>query len=195
MKYKPTIKHAKRKYAMDKALCGAPMANPMREGSVNWAFVTCAECRDLKRPDGDETRFWLKVKKNSGDRCWEWTAALRKEGYGNFWLKRRNVDAHRFSYELANGPVPKGAFICHHCDNPRCVRPDHLFQGTPKDNAQDMLKKDRKRGAVKLSVAMVKMIKRRLASGECHKAIAAGMGVSENIVYFIKQGRTWTAIT
>lgn len=87
-------------------------------------------------------RFWSKVRKTDG--CWEWQACLNEKGYGIFGTGGKKIDrAHRISYRLLVGPVPNGMFICHHCDNPACVRPDHLFVGTNRDNVDDMLSKSR----------------------------------------------------
>jgi hypothetical protein len=86
-------------------------------------------------------RFWSKVVKSDG--CWEWTACTNT-GYGIFALRRngkRQILAHRFSYELANGPISDGLYICHRCDNPLCIRPDHLFAGTQADNMRDQSEK------------------------------------------------------
>ena len=86
-------------------------------------------------------RFWSKVRKSDG--CWEWTGSVAKT-YGKFWDGKRSVRAHRFSWELHNGrEVPAGKCICHHCDNRLCVRPDHLFDGTQKDNVHDARAKGR----------------------------------------------------
>lgn len=82
-------------------------------------------------------RFLAKVTKT--DTCWLWNAGQTGEGYGSFDQKR----AHCVAYELFVGPIAHGLFVCHHCDTPLCVRPDHLFLGTPKDNTQDALKKNR----------------------------------------------------
>ena len=87
-------------------------------------------------------RFWAKVDK-SGE-CWVWTAALHTTGYGIFGIGGKRVDrAHRISWAIANGPIPEGAHILHHCDNRPCVNPAHLFIGTNQDNVNDCIKKGR----------------------------------------------------
>lgn len=90
-------------------------------------------------------KFWQRVAKGPG--CWEWQGAIAG-GYGNFYVGNHTqyVRAHRYSWTLANGPIPDGHGVFHHCDNKRCVRPDHLFVGVAQDNLTDLVKKRRARG-------------------------------------------------
>lgn len=100
----------------------------------------------------DDERFWEKVDKSPASGCWNWMAALNNQGYGQFSIKSRHVYAHRWSYCLANDVEPEsiaGKVICHHCDNPRCVNPEHLFLGTQSDNGVDMMRKGRGGGQFK----------------------------------------------
>ena len=92
-------------------------------------------------------RFWLKVDKT--DTCWNWTASLIHSGYGRFTINGITWSAHRVSWIIHNGNIPKDnnycgtMFVLHKCDNPKCVNPDHLFIGTCADNHKDMVKKGR----------------------------------------------------
>jgi hypothetical protein len=88
-----------------------------------------------------ETRFWSKVSR--GPECWEWQGSLTPAGYGQFWVERELIHAHRAGWVLQRGPIPDGLCVLHHCDNRRCVRGDHLFVGSKGDNARDMAAKGR----------------------------------------------------
>jgi len=86
-------------------------------------------------------RFSEKVKKT--DSCWLWVASKNANGYGVFWVSKKNVYAHRYCWTTFNGEIPKGKVICHSCDTPSCVNPDHLFISTQKGNLEDMVLKNR----------------------------------------------------
>lgn len=158
-----------------------------------------------------EERFWSYVSR--GDGCWEWTGHRNGQGYGGFSLGRKhegNEAAHRVSWRLAYGPIPDGMFVCHHCDNRACVRPDHLFLGTHEDNMRDMREKGRgargdrhwkrkypwmvKRGelspAAKLSDAdAAEIVRLYFAREATAKEIASRFGVAASTVHRLASGR------
>lgn len=86
-------------------------------------------------------RLLSKIEKKENG-CWEWTGALRV-GYGVIKFEKKSLSTHRASYEIFIGPIEDGLFVCHKCDNRKCINPEHLWLGTQKDNMQDCLSKGR----------------------------------------------------
>lgn len=146
-----------------------------------------------KRHVDIESRFWSKVTKGNPDECWPWTDGSIHRGYGVLSVGGRNgrmVNAHRVSYELANGPIPAGLLIRHTCDNPPCVNPSHLILGTHDDNMRDMAIRERS-AKTKLTADEVREIREELSAGESRKSLAARFGVTPGCIGYIAVGRTW----
>lgn len=144
-------------------------------------------------------RFWSKVRKSDG--CWEWTGA-RVKGYGRFRLHGRSRQAHAVAYELAHGPIPEGRMVCHHCDNRRCVRPEHLYAGTHQDNMDDVVARHRsppgqgappgeRNGAARLTAARVREMRARRSAGESYASLSVSFGVSVGCVFKVTRRETW----
>ena len=141
-------------------------------------------------------RFWQKVEKTKT--CWNWTASLDRKGYGKIGVGREStLAAHRVSYELANGPIPEGKYVCHTCDNPACVKPDHLFLGTHLDNMKDMIKKDRHcRGQMARHAKLTNndVLAIRSIQGVSNTEIAKQFNITDSNVSYIRKRKTWKHI-
>lgn len=143
-----------------------------------------------------EERFWKRVVKGEG--CWLWTGRTNKKGYGQISINSKDVLAHRASWEIANGSIPEDKDVLHKCDNPPCVRPDHLFLGTDHENMLDMWKKKRhpsnkreSNGRAKLTETQVVEIRVALANGVFQEKLAQTYGVSQTTISGIKLHRLW----
>jgi DNA-binding XRE family transcriptional regulator len=146
------------------------------------------------------SRFWDKVDKDEPGDCWEWTASVGSHGYGQIWDGFTNWLAHRFSYHIHHGPIPDGLFVCHHCDNKRCVNPDHLFLGTTDENMADAVRKGRMESGEdrynsKLTEPEVLEIVARHDAGESQSALAEDYGVSRGTINSIVAGYSWRCVT
>jgi len=157
-------------------------------------------------------KFWEKVNKNGRQmphvlhlgNCWEWKAGKFVSGHGqwenNFFPERRS---HRVSWFIHFGEIPSDIFVCHKCDNPACVRPDHLFLGTALDNIKDMDLKGRRKtvarkgelcGMSKLTEHDVLEIREMIKNGNTQWCVANHFGIKQSTVWSIKERKTWTHI-
>jgi len=148
-------------------------------------------------------RFWTRVERTTG--CWLWRGYIAPTGYGRYHnRKAKGSHAHRVAWEMAHGPIPDGLFVCHHCDNPICVKtepdetwPDgHLFLGTARDNVIDMHAKGRaapnpRYRHVTTTREQRDEIRRRHDQGEMVKVIADDLGLGRRNTGCIANRRTW----
>ncbi len=153
-------------------------------------------------PVVDDPLFWSRVAKS--DSCWVYGRSKTTDSYRMVvrpvGAKRRQRGAHVYSWELHFGTIPDGMYVCHKCDNPPCIRPTHLFLGTPGANIQDMLHKGRgnkvsgeKHYLSKLdALAVVKI--REMASTMSTKDLGKLFGVTRQTVRDVVAGRTWKSI-
>lgn len=117
--------------------------------------------------------------------CWNWIGSLQTCGYGQIKINGNNWTSHRASWVAHNGAIPNGMHVLHHCDNPKCCNPKHLYLGSHQDNMRDKLQRGRqsKRPGHKLTLSQVLEIK---TSSESVRTIAAQYGVSRSHVYAIR---------
>lgn len=152
--------------------------------------------------------FWPKVVVTGKDSCWGWRACIDDSGYG----KLGNDRAHRVSFRIHRGPIPRGKFVLHTCDNPRCTNPRHLYAGTKKNNAQDRERRGRgnhargdrngacthretrmgaRNGRAKLTEPRVRQLLRFFKQGTRKAELARLFGLSKTSVGRIVSGKLW----
>ena len=149
-----------------------------------------------------EKRFWTRVSAGKPSECWAWLGGRDSDGRGRIWHEGRNIPAPRVALILSGTPVPHGAFACHHCDNPNCVNPAHVYVGSALSNVADMdargrrgssVRRPRARGErnhnAKLTDEQVRWIRERYTGrrGE-QTALASEYGVTPQLVSLIVRG-------
>jgi hypothetical protein len=126
--------------------CGEPFERHGKDSARQWsdrAYCSLQCSNDGKKDKPPHLRFWENTGVNDGNRCWDWHGTKDEKGYGRISWRTQTIKAHRVAYEMRYGPIPDGFVICHTCDNPNCVNPNHLFADTQKANMQDASRKGR----------------------------------------------------
>jgi len=170
---------------------------------VGVARYCSSSCRYATRTRPIRDRFWEKVDDSGGDEaCWPWTGNCLPFGHG--YLREGHSGmryAHRLAWEMANGAIPQGLSICHHCDNPSCVNPQHLFSGSQAENLRDMRGKGRgfqvqsryrsENATAKLNEDQVALIRDAYKEGVTQVQLAAIYGVNQSTISIIALRKGW----
>jgi HNH endonuclease len=176
--------------------CGNKFQIPLSKlGKRRFCRMGCKHSKTLNE------RFFDKFKMTDKNKCWEWFGNRNPSGYGMIGYLATQVLAHRVSWEVHRGKIPKGLFVLHRCDNPPCVNPNHLFVGTCKDNAQDMILKGRKpdtsgskNGMSKINEADALKIRRLSAAGNNFTKIGRRFGLCTTSVSNIVKRKKWSHV-
>jgi hypothetical protein len=150
--------------------------------------------RDVPRP-----KEWLLARSRIGEKgCWNWTHGKTGSNYGVAYFNvngvKKQFSTHWLSFVLCNGDLVDGMFVCHRCDNPTCVNPEHLFAGTHSDNMLDAISKGRviPPNGLKLNYKMANEIRQRYAAGGCTtRSLAAEYNVGKSLIHAIVAGNCW----
>jgi hypothetical protein len=156
------------------------------------------EIRSEDVPNNIKRRFWNKVRVGGPNECWEWRGYKHPRGYGYLCLATSgHYKVHRLSYALHNDVLPANTVVCHRCDNPACVNPNHLFAATQKENIADCIRKGRRvvlRGERRASKLTAEKVIRIRSDVRPQNVIAAEYGIRQDHVSRIKTGKAWSHI-
>lgn len=184
--------------------CRSKLSYQYKKLKLEDKLIECTICKTLcikkiaKPFCSNKCRFLGYVKKDVDDQgCWIWTGKnIKKDGYGRIMLNGKEIGAHRASYELFKGHIPKNYLVLHSCHIRLCVNPDHLRYGTVKDNAKDMMNASRQRkgsrhGFSKLIESQIIEIRKLYSEGYPQQKIADLFNVTQPTIGFIIRGKTW----
>jgi hypothetical protein len=169
---------------------------------IRGKYVTCGcekhTISNIPYDDRFKKKLYSRIRIDANG-CWNWLGSKTKEGYGTVAYRGRAKKATRMSWVMTYGEIPDDLLVCHKCDNPSCINPQHFFLGTDKDNTHDSIAKGRKPGfpvgqdrpQSKLNDEKVKMIKILIQNGVSVRKIARDYGMGATTIRHIKTGRCW----
>ncbi len=180
-------------------ICQKRFTRPMKVSNYNWSRrVTCShKCRLIKLKGQGELglrdAFDRYADVGGPSDCWEWTGTITSDGYGRAQCAKEKWSAHRLSYHIFRGPIPNGLFICHTCDNKKCVNPSHLYAGTAQDNSNDAVERGLQPRGIDMhnSVLTPKDVREIRCSEKSSRALAKQFSVSQATIMKVLTGRTW----
>lgn len=177
--------------------CSIQCRNLSMRNEYNGPLCIYANANEEEKLELLKRSFNERVIKSEG--CWKWNKTKDKDGYGKFQFNRKAIRAHRASYIIHNGTIPKGLWVLHTCDNRECSNPDHLFLGDAKDNNKDMVNKKRSfhlyaedHPMSKLTRELAEQIKKLLDDGKLsQRSIGKMFNVTQTTIWRIKSGKAW----
>lgn len=181
-------------------ICDKEFYTTPQRVKIGYGKFCSRKCYAISITQNEPERFLRKILPEDNNGCMLWIGLRDKDGYGKFTtLSKKSVRAHRYMWELTNGIIPKELCVLHHCDNPPCVNPKHLFLGTNQDNANDKVIKKRsahgiKHGNSKLTEEDVRTIRQMYKDGYSQRKIAKMYGVVKSTIRIIIIGKTWKHI-
>lgn len=175
---------------------GVPAWQPRMARTRSFTNPRCPKTGRML-PVSSHEQFWSRVVKSEG--CWIWTGGTSR-GYGNLKFKGQRMAASRASWMIHFGCIPDSLQVLHHCDNPTCVNPRHLFLGTTADNMADKKSKQRQsrgstHGKAKLTEEQVVQIRLRHAEGDGLTVLGRAFGVRKDVIFKIVRRQTWAHLS
>lgn len=177
--------------------CGRKFMARARRRELGRDRLCSVACRAAERRVPDSERLWSNLDRSGGpDSCWEWQKFRDDKGYGRIGVTDSPPErTHRLAWILTHGQIPDGLFVCHHCDNPPCCNPAHLFLGTGLDNTKDRVSKGRKALAgPRLTPDEVRKIRHMYAEGMSARRIAKNLGKQQDQISNAANRRSWKTV-